>query len=161
MSLKVLSVLTTWQKAFPFAMLLIFNLISFNSVYGQSVFSDKGRVVHVRSFYLKPGVDSLEFEQHIKKELNPSLEAILPGLQIFIAKGNRGKRPIGDYAYIIIYDSYNSRDKLFPLTGLAPDILAIVKKAHKGIEATANKYIVGGYQWWMNLESYKDFAEIR
>ncbi|ALJ00220.1 hypothetical protein [Rufibacter tibetensis] len=161
MALQVSPATITLQKRISIIVLLVFTVAFFNPVCGQSVISGKGRVVHVRSFDLKPGVDTLEFEQHIKRELNPSLEAILPGLEIFIAKGNRGKRPIGNYAYIIIYDSYNSRDKLFPHTGLAPDILAIVQKAHKGIEATANKYIEGGYQWWMKLESYKDYAEIR
>ncbi|UOQ69146.1 hypothetical protein [Hymenobacter volaticus] len=161
MAQQLLSATATLQTRITVAVILVLTILSLSSTYGQSVISGKGRVVSVRSFNLKPGVDSLEFEQHIKKELNPSLEAILPGLQIFIAKGNRGKRPIGNYAYIIIYDSYNSRDKLFPLTGLAPDISAIVKKAHKGIEATANKYIEGGFQWWMKLESYKDYAEIR
>lgn len=161
MAQQALSATSTLQRILSIAVVIVFVMTAFDSAYGQSVISGKGRVVSVRSFNLKQGVDSSEFEQHIKKELNPSLEAILPGLQIFIAKGNRGKRPLGNYAYIIIYDSYNSRDQLFPLTGLAPDIKAIVQKAHKGIEATANKYIEGGFHWWMKLESYRDYAEIR
>ena len=75
--------------------------------------TNPGNVVALREVTLKPGVDPGEFEQFVAEEFTPTFEAHVPGVRAFIMKGTRGDRK-GGYAFVLIFDSENTRDFYFP-----------------------------------------------
>jgi hypothetical protein len=72
-----------------------------------------GHSVAIRVITLKEGVDPSRFEQFVADEFTPAFERYIPGMRAFILKGNRGDRK-GGYAFVLSFDSENTRDFYFP-----------------------------------------------
>lgn len=78
-----------------------------------ALFTDPGNIVAVREVTLKEGIDPVAFETFAVEEFTPVFEQQVPGVKAFIMKGNRGDKK-GSYAYVLIFDSENTRDFYYP-----------------------------------------------
>ena len=78
-----------------------------------TLFTDPGNIVAVREITLKEGVDPAEFEAFAIEKFTPVFEHQVPGVKAYIMKGNRGDKK-GSYAYVLIFDSENTRDFYYP-----------------------------------------------
>ena len=78
-----------------------------------SLFTDPGNIVAVREVTLKEGIDPVKFETFAVEEFTPVFEREVPGVKAYIMKGNRGDKK-GSYAYVLIFDSENTRDFYYP-----------------------------------------------
>ena len=76
---------------------------------------DSRPMIALRKLKLKPNVSAEEFEKFAVKVANGEYGKI-PGVKEFIAKGERGDE-IGNYIYVIEFDSKTSRDFYFPVPG--------------------------------------------
>ena len=77
------------------------------------LFTDPGNVVAVREVTLKEGIKPAEFETFAVEKFTPVFEQQVPGVKAYIMKGNRGDKK-GSYAYVLIFDSENTRDFYYP-----------------------------------------------
>lgn len=73
-------------------------------------------VVSVRELQLKDGVSAQEFERYVATEYAPALESAIPGMEVSLLKGDRGKRK---NAYLLVweFDSVQRRNEYFPQEG--------------------------------------------
>ena len=132
-------------------------LLSSVSMFAQLQNSGKGKVIAVRFLELKADVDTTEFEKFALEAFNPSSDATLPGLKLYIAKSDRGKN-IGSYALFHIFDSQIVRDLIFPKEGNWPDWISKISEDHN-VTSNWNKlktYVVDG-----SLQNFNDFVVLR
>ena len=67
-----------------------------------------GKVFSVQTIDLKPGVSEADLEEFVR-----NLQAVAPGLIVYVAKGDRGVHN-GHYAVIVEFESAEVRDRYFP-----------------------------------------------
>jgi hypothetical protein len=72
-----------------------------------------GEVVAIRHLTLKNDVDPNVFEKFIAEQYSPAFRQHLPGIQAWIAKGERGTN-VGKYVLIWYIDSIHTRNLYFP-----------------------------------------------
>lgn len=122
----------------------------------QSSAEGTGEVMAIRELQLKAGTDPTEFERFVTSKYNPGWEGAVPGLKGYIAKGDRGAQK-GSYALIFIFDSENTRDRIFPKEGGgASDKFTAILEAPLTLYKELERYVEPG-----TLSVYTDFVELR
>lgn len=76
---------------------------------------------------LRPGVDPAEFERFTLTEFIPALQRVdAPGVQFALLKAVRGVET-GEYQFMMVFDSVETRDRYFPEeTRASPELIALV-----------------------------------
>lgn len=82
----------------------------------QSSRTGTGEVISVRELTLKAGVNPADFERFVVQTFNPAWEGAVPGMKVYVAKGDRGART-GGYVLLIIFDSEKTRNVIVPVQG--------------------------------------------
>ncbi len=77
-----------------------------------------GRVLGIHHVTLKPAIDVKAFEACIAKQ-NAAFKDVLPGLQLYIMKGDRGEQA-GQYIVVYELDSTARRAEYWPAVGGGP-----------------------------------------
>jgi hypothetical protein len=90
------------------------------------------KVFGVHTIELRPGVKVAEFEKFLRDKL-PS-KFVIPGWNVYIARGNRGERE-GKYLLIYEIDSVEARDQYSPQPGEPSQEATQLMQAHKEILA--------------------------
>lgn len=77
---------------------------------------------------LRPGVTPAEFERFVRCEFLPALQALdAPGVEFALLKAIRGTRT-GEYQFMMIFDSVETRDRYFPEETRASDeLIALIQ----------------------------------
>jgi len=97
--------------------IVIFSAITLN---GQSLKSGTVVGIHEWKITLKDNVSQDQFEKFMLKEYIPAFEKYLPGVNLFLAKGERGKNK-DNYGLIVHFKSIESRNEWFPEPGTSSD----------------------------------------
>lgn len=98
----------------------------------NSLRTGTGEVISVRHLKLKSGINADEFNKWVMEYFNPTWEGLIPGVRSFIAKGDTRGNAIGEYAYLIIYDSLKTRDAYAPEEGKHADWFKEIFFSHFG-----------------------------
>jgi hypothetical protein len=115
-----------------------------------------GEAISHRIIDLKEGKDPAAFEKWVVNYFNPALEGLIPGIRAYVAKHDRGAKK-DNYAYVIHYDSYNTRQAFFPVPGQIVDWF-------DKVYYQPNKYLHDELFEWITRESwanYIDWVELR
>lgn len=102
--------------------------------------SGTGEVFSHREITLKPDVDPAEFEKWVIDYFNPALEGLIPGIRAYVAKSDRGIKK-GKYAYMVLFDSYNTRQAYMPESGLTKFFREVFFEPNKYLHAELFEYI--------------------
>ena len=145
------------QKIYRFVFILLLGVILFsmNPLVAETIGNGKGKVIAVRILELKADVDTTEFEKFVFEEYNPAMKGVIPGLQEYVAKSDRGVN-VGSYALFTIFDSQMVRDTMLPGDGrpMAEWVNTLMKE--KGLWSRWNtlkrRYLVEG-----STSKYNDF----
>jgi hypothetical protein len=78
--------------------------------------------------HLRPGVEPAEFERFTLVEFLPALRALhAPGVEFALLKAERGARA-GEYQFMMVFDSVESRDRYFPEeTRTSDELVALIE----------------------------------
>lgn len=79
-----------------------------------------GKVLGVHHYTLKEGVDPQEFERFVAEEWGPVTRERLPGVQVRLMRGVRGKR-VGHYVLVFEMNSLYVRNFYCPTSGDASE----------------------------------------
>lgn len=109
-----------------------------------------GEVISHREIVLKPEIDPAEFEKWVVEYFNPALEGLIPGIRAYVAKADRGVRN-GKYAYIVLYDSYNTRQAYQPEMGKLTEYFS-------KIFFEPNKYLHDELFQYIEMSSWTEFT---
>lgn len=138
------------------AMLAIAAVVSIAPALAQSPPEGSGEVMAIREFELKPGIDTAEFERFVTTKYNPGWEGAVPGMKGYIAKGDRGAQK-GSYVLIFIFDSKNTRDRIFPKEGGgASERFTAILEGPLTLGKQLEQYVEPG-----TLSIYTDYVELR
>lgn len=108
-----------YSVALAFALAVgAFVLPVMESVQAQSR-TDTGKVIAIREQQLKEGADTAAFEKFVREEYNPAVDGTIPGVKMYIMKGDRGEKK-GSYLFVYEFDSARTRDAIFPTEGEGP-----------------------------------------
>ncbi len=80
-----------------------------------------GEVISVHGIQLKPEVNRAEFENWVIEYWNPAMHRLFPGVKSFITMGDNRGNAVGEYAYMLIFDSLKTRDAYMPEEGKHSD----------------------------------------
>ena len=98
----------------------------------------QGGLIAIREVDVKSGMEA-DYEEFCQNTIVPTWQKQLPGMEIYILKGDRGLRK-GKYAQLMSFESVAKRDYYFPL----PDSVnaEIVDEYNEVFEKTnANSYL--------------------
>ena len=114
------------------------------------------KVIAVRELELKAGVDPGQFEKFAQATYNPGWNAVVPGLEAYIGKGDRGALK-GGYALVLIFESEKTRDAIFPKEGggASPAFAEKLKGAF-ALNQELEKFLEPG-----GLSVYTDYVAMR
>lgn len=121
----------------------------------EAIEQDNGQVLSLHFIDLKPGVDTVAFEQWVREGFNPTYYNLVPGFSFYIAKIDRGTPDrLGKYAKVVIHRSKASRNALWPDDG-KPDkeTTATIYEAWDRLYTQYTKYIED--------TGYADYIEMR
>ena len=106
--------------------------------YDQLENPTQGGLIAIREVDVKSGMEA-DYEEFCQNTIVPTWQKQLPGMEIYILKGDRGLRK-GKYAQLMSFESVEKRDYYFPL----PDSVnaEIVDEYNEVFEKTnANSYL--------------------
>ena len=83
------------------------------SAAGQSLKSGRVVGIHEWRIILNENVSPQNFEKFMLKEYIPAFEKYLPGVRLFLAKGERGKNK-DSYGLLVYFKSIEARNEWFP-----------------------------------------------
>lgn len=106
----------TLQAVFSLFVVVTLVMAMVTTGHAQSSRAGTGEVISFHDVVLKPGVDPPAFEKWVTEYLNPTLEGLIPGIRAYITKADRGGKK-GQYSYIIVFDSYKTRQAYYPEPG--------------------------------------------
>jgi hypothetical protein len=75
-----------------------------------------GRILAFRELTLLPRVNAKQLERFAAEQLTPTFSKLVPGVQSYIIKGERGDNK-EKYVHLLIFDSERTRDFYFPAEG--------------------------------------------
>jgi hypothetical protein len=86
------------------------------------------RVYGLHRVHLRPGVEREEFERFTVAEFLPALRALhAPGVEFALLKAERGPRA-GEYQFMMVFDSVETRDRYFPEeTRASEELVALIQ----------------------------------
>jgi hypothetical protein len=126
------------------------------SLFAQPSRAGGGEVIAVRELELKAGVDTAQFERFARGTYNPGWDGVIPGLNAYIGKADRGALK-GGYALILIFDGTTTRDAIFPKEGGgASPKFAPMLKAPFALNQELEKFLEPGA-----LSVYTDYVAMR
>jgi hypothetical protein len=138
------------------AALAVTALVLIAPAIAQSRAQGTGEVMAIRELQLKPGTDTAEFERFVTTTYNPGWEGAVPGMKGYIARADRGAQK-GTYALIFIFDSANTRDRIFPKEGGgASEKFTAILEAPLTLGKELERYVEPG-----TLSIYTDYVELR
>jgi hypothetical protein len=88
--------------------------------YGQSLKCGRVVGIHEWNITLNVNVTPAKFENFMRTEYIPAFEKYLPGVQLFLAKGERGKNK-DHYGLIVYFKDIEARNEWFPEPGTASE----------------------------------------
>ena len=80
---------------------------------GQKPSAGAGRVLALRDATLKSGVKGADFERYFADSVADPVNRHIPGVRIYLMKGERGAR-VGGYVLVYEFDSLKRRNEYFP-----------------------------------------------
>jgi hypothetical protein len=87
----------------------------------NSLRTGKGEVISVHGIQLKSNINPADFEDWVIAYWNPAMQGVFPGVKSFIIMGDNRGEAIGEYAYVLIFDSLKTRDAYLPEAGKHSD----------------------------------------
>ena len=86
------------------------------------------RVYGLHRVHLRPGVEREEFERFTVAEFLPALRALhAPGVEFALLNAERGARA-GEYQFMMVFDSVETRDRYFPEeTRASEELVALIQ----------------------------------
>jgi hypothetical protein len=102
--------------------------------------SYSGPVFAIRHLKFKEGVDIAEFEQFILEEYGPIMGDRFPGLDGYFLKGDRGE-DVGGYVWLMVMDSKNTRDWLFPADGSVTQFQVLMETCGETCTSAYDKFV--------------------
>jgi hypothetical protein len=126
-----------------------------DSAFAQSSRAGTGEVIAIREIILKPGVDSVKFEQFIIEKYNPAMEGAMPGVKAFVTKADRGQMK-GGYAHFIIFDSQKTRQAIVPEEGKMADWFVPIWEKLESVSKELDEYLEEG-----SMNIYSDYVVLR